>query len=385
MTSEIPSTSKSAVLTNEQLSSRVFSMENKLDQIISGLFGAHDYDHDSNDSDAGDHVNNHKNEAVGDETEKSLEKDDSSDQSLPASVEARPLGCELSTSERNPTFGGVTRSGTESVSDIFKSEGDNVKTGPNVQDHLAAWVADFDRFRDPNDIKKMADAYKMPGNVVLNIPKVEPFIWDKLPKNCKATDQSLQSIQKSIHGCLKPVLQMCDILSKTVEKDEGLSPTDSVSLLKIAADALALTSHSNTQIGFQRRQNIKPFLDSKFHELCNLDNPITDNLFGENVQEKVSKLKESSNVDITKSPQQKTKFKVANRYQPYPSPSKNRAPSNFNFAGLNPNWRQRFANLPFLGRNSQTREKEYRSPYQNRNFPRSASNRPKGGGEGRRH
>ena len=67
-------------------------------------------------------------------------------------------------------------------------------------------------------------------------------------------------------------------LTEYVNKNKEFNVENAKELL---GDALSLFGHAFYLLSFQRRQNIKTFLNDRYVKICSNDVPITEYLFGD--------------------------------------------------------------------------------------------------------
>ena len=153
-----------------------------------------------------------------------------------------------------------------------------------------------------------------------------------MPKEVKESDKKAQGLQKATRQANLPLLLACHDVTLAVERGEGLSPADTTALLQKLVDSITVSSHAFSLFNQQRRALVKPLLEEKFVPLCHPDNPVgTDSLFGDNLHERITKLREETAVSIVKaSASQPTRFR------PYNTTQRGRP-----HQGSSANWRQK--------------------------------------------
>ena len=65
------------------------------------------------------------------------------------------------------------------------------------------------------------------------------------------------------------------------------------------ADAIALMGHMSFTMAQMRNNNIKPFFHNDYVRLCSSDVPITNFLFGDNLQAELTQIRASNNIGNT--------------------------------------------------------------------------------------
>ena len=175
------------------------------------------------------------------------------------------------------------------------------------------------------------------------------------------------------------MLQACSSLTTAVEKGEGLSPAQTAALLTKVVDSCTLAMQADHECNMARRQAIKPNIKQTFQQLCSRDIPVGAHLFGDNLTEQVSKIKDQTavKVAVTKPP-----FRPTTRFSPYTTSK-----------GDSPSWKKNLRRLPFLGRRQPKQQppdptyqyhssKQYRTT--NHHAPQTYFSHKRGGGGGKR-
>ncbi|XP_060579176.1 uncharacterized protein LOC132736112 [Ruditapes philippinarum] len=158
-------------------------------------------------------------------------------------------------------------------------------TGEEVSDHLASITNKALRVSDKKDaekIKEFREKYKRPKNVEnLQVPTVEEVVWRQLQPNTKQADFLLQKVTGNYGLALTPILRALDLL-----KTKG-SQEDITNCLMDTFKILCLTfKATNTSRGERIRRDIQP----QFKAICDIE-PSATQLFGDNLQETLKKLK----------------------------------------------------------------------------------------------
>ncbi|KAJ8022303.1 hypothetical protein HOLleu_37159 [Holothuria leucospilota] len=150
-------------------------------------------------------------------------------------------------------------------------------TGPPLSEELATGIRGLISEKlDEAAIKEIMDKHVPPENLdILEVPKVNPLIWENIPAKTKSKDLRLQKLQRPLVKGIVAVAR-CFPDNPTVEQQE----------------ALALLAQTNTEINMYRRELIKPDLNSRFHPLCKADVRVTKYLFGDDLGKVVKDMAE---------------------------------------------------------------------------------------------
>ncbi|KAK3084722.1 hypothetical protein FSP39_018007 [Pinctada imbricata] len=172
------------------------------------------------------------------------------------------------------------------------------KTGPAIDDSLAKIVRGMmNKDRDDKDDKtreELQEKHLRPENCeILITPKVNKEIWRTLPSSARNKDLELQKPQKLLVTAMLPLISSVDVLIKNDPKGEN--PSTNI-LVDNIMDAVAMLSHANDDMNGVRRSMIKPSLNTEYRALCSSQNPITANLFGDNIAEQLKTIQEVNKV-----------------------------------------------------------------------------------------
>ena len=126
-------------------------------------------------------------------------------------------------------------------------------------------------------IEETSAKYPAPKNCpAVEVPKVNPPIWDNLKTSTKSRDLKLQRIQSSLSRGLVALMRTLD--SSQISEEQQ--------------DALALLSNTNFELNCLRKHLIRPDLNSRFTHLCKPSTPVGKFLFGDDLPKQVKDLQE---------------------------------------------------------------------------------------------
>ncbi|XP_053392796.1 uncharacterized protein LOC128555199 [Mercenaria mercenaria] len=170
------------------------------------------------------------------------------------------------------------------------------ETGPKV-DRVLADTVNFG-ISQPVDRKiatKLCDNQKRPSNCeFLRVPKVNKELWvsSSLSKNIKERDRKMQTIQQYMTAGLIPLVNLMD---KLLERNDSDS-------LELARDSFQLMAYAHRDMTNLRRQQIKPGINEKYHQLCNDSKEVTENLLGDGLDKQLKSLDDMRKLgrDMTK-------------------------------------------------------------------------------------
>ena len=107
----------------------------------------------------------------------------------------------------------------------------------------------------------------------LEVPAVNRELWTAL-KDKRESDKALQSVQKFLKHAIVPTLQALDIIKN--KGDQSKFPQLFKDIFKILANGIY---HCNKK----RKSLIRPAVPLKYRKVCDIEAPITSNLFGDDL------------------------------------------------------------------------------------------------------
>ena len=158
----------------------------------------------------------------------------------------------------------------------------------------------------PQDkIKEMFKQCMLPSNVEgLHPLKLNSIVYEKLKGSFRVNDQHLPGLNTFLaqglgllasvwDKILKWETAMCNKTKVNVSRSLGVLPLENLSLnltdMKRQLDrAIKLLATAHCVIHDRKRVQLCPFFDTKFHYLLKPGNPITSELLGDNVDQKVA-------------------------------------------------------------------------------------------------
>ena len=185
-------------------------------------------------------------------------------------------------------------------------EDEVIPTLPPIDDKLAVVVTKWLRVRPAKDkIKEFFKQCMLPSNVDgLKPVKINAIIYEKLKGDFKQNDQKLRGLNSFVTRGLGPLLNVWNQILKwetaitnqqnrKVSASMGVLHTGELSLdltdVRRQMDrAIRLLACCNSVLLDRHRQQLWPFFDNKFHYLLRESNPITSELLGDNIDQKVS-------------------------------------------------------------------------------------------------
>ena len=176
---------------------------------------------------------------------------------------------------------------------------------PSVSPKLAEIVNNWLRVPPKREkIKEMFKSALLPENVEgLQPVRINEVLYQRLPFKAKLNDQKLRGINTYFSRGIAPGLCALDVLMKLecilgsdkspcVKIEKGCIKLDDWTLdvrqiRTWLGDAVKILSVGNSVVISKRRSGLRPFLDVKFHHLLKPTNPVTQDLLGPDLEQKI--------------------------------------------------------------------------------------------------
>ncbi len=177
--------------------------------------------------------------------------------------------------------------------------------GPAVNVKLAATIKRAMQVASsPKNIKELSAKYVKPENCEsVRAPLVNMELWKNLTENYQQNDKLLAANHRSVSKAMLPIIQ---IMNSCLEEDKD--GNDKV--FDMACDAFQLLSHSHRDMTAIRRQMLKPAVARQYQKLCTAKTPISEFLFGDDLQQQMKNLSETNKLasEISEKKTSKRKF-----------------------------------------------------------------------------
>lgn len=184
---------------------------------------------------------------------------------------------------------------TEIVQDFAWDE----TTGPEIPNgKLVSLLSDMLSKRLSEDkFKAKLDKYPRPSNMeYLQCPKVNNEIWRKLDTDTKNRDIRMQKAQGRIVKGLTPLAMVLHSLSKLRKNPSSLTQQECDELIKTLMDSFILLGSASQEVSHRRRELIKPDMNWQYQSLCSVQNPVTTQLFGDDLSKAMREINETNRV-----------------------------------------------------------------------------------------
>lgn len=130
------------------------------------------------------------------------------------------------------------------------------------------------------DTDEIVSKYRVPENCsALGAPLVNSEIWKILDKKARSMDRGIVDIQNLVSVGIVPVIKLTECLKAAfIHNAEAKS---------LVADILTMLGQVQYHLSLRRRYMIRPNLKKKYFNLCNMNTPITSNLFGDDIAKEI--------------------------------------------------------------------------------------------------
>ena len=172
---------------------------------------------------------------------------------------------------------------------------DDEYLGPKVSDALAKRINEaFSKKPIESEFKALAEKYCSPENCnLLTVPRVNPEIWNDLPRASRKLDVGLQEAQKSaVHAAQAITFAVESLIRCKKEKIE----LDQKLLLDYLCDSLSFIGNASFQVSLKRRELLKPDLSKNFRSLCSPSTTLFRFLFGDELSKSVEDITRANKI-----------------------------------------------------------------------------------------
>ncbi|CAB4028257.1 Hypothetical predicted protein, partial [Paramuricea clavata] len=172
------------------------------------------------------------------------------------------------------------------------------QTGPAIDHDLATIVNELLTEKLTKEkLEPVQDKYLKPENCEnLVAPKINKPIWQQLKQETKNTDSTFQKIQQLALSSLYAVLQVCNNLSSKQNIE------DSVIML---THSIVLSLAANRELNLKRRDLLRSDLNKQYAALCNPSTPVSQYLFGDDLNKEMEDLSKASKLTKKVTPSQR--------------------------------------------------------------------------------
>ena len=168
---------------------------------------------------------------------------------------------------------------------------EKVSTSAEIEPLIATHMCDdWQSAMDKDEEQKCLDMFLPPKNCErMVVPRVDEHIWMRLDEKQRTEDRYLENLERLVlqsQFALQPALHY-------FLKKEGAEEDKLLSSLQQSAK---ISSLLNKKLVARRRILLRPHLEEKYQSLAKKDLPITEHLFGEDLDKKVEALDKTKDI-----------------------------------------------------------------------------------------
>ena len=116
---------------------------------------------------------------------------------------------------------------------------------------------------------------------------VNQGVWKNLNESARYTDLKFRKVQKSlIKGIIVVVSEVSELMGNS-----GLQKEDTVSAL---LDGVVFQANANRELNYRWREPMRPQLNTNYRHLCSLSNPVTAELFRDDLPKAVKDISDTN-------------------------------------------------------------------------------------------
>ena len=143
-------------------------------------------------------------------------------------------------------------------------------------------------------VKSLVEQYNRPANLeMVQVPKVNLEIWQKLRGNTRSRDIKQQRVQQRLVKSQIPLIQVIEELLKAKKDPKTL---DLSTALRKLFDAFSLMCGASQELSQRRREGIRPDLNANYGQLCSQNIQPATSLFGDDLPQSIKDISETNRV-----------------------------------------------------------------------------------------
>jgi hypothetical protein len=174
--------------------------------------------------------------------------------------------------------------GSDPVNILKQLTTGNEKIGPKLNDAVAeACKTLIETGLPEKKLTELLDKYDPPENCAVMAPvRVNGPIWEIIRETTKGHDKRWQRPQMLLAKAMVAVAKAMEDIKAAAADKPSLNTT-----FATMAEGFAIMATSNKEINLKRREYIRADLAPSYKALCKRENPITKELFGDNLEEAI--------------------------------------------------------------------------------------------------
>lgn len=211
--------------------------------------------------------------------------------------------------------------------------------GPEINSSLAKIISTMiEEKSDDEKINELRKRYLQPKNCeLLTETTVNLAIWNNLSEKARTSDIKLQRSQKSL---IKGTTAVVKVVNDFLNESEKPSKQQIVDTLM---DGVKLLTNANRELNIRRREALRPELHSSYRHLCSASNPITKELFGNDLTKAVKDITDTNKITSKTNRDNNNKYKKdRKRSRDYGNYDNNRPQRRFNHKDYPKNYQRPF-------------------------------------------
>ena len=135
---------------------------------------------------------------------------------------------------------------------------------------------------ESKELEELQSKFKKPANTnFLTVPKVNVECWKLMTKAAQVADKSVQKTQEKVVNATTPLVHALEELGQESPCLENVK--------EAIISSFELMANLQMDFNLSRKEAIRPHLNKASH-IANRDNPITTNLFGDDVESEMKKV-----------------------------------------------------------------------------------------------
>jgi hypothetical protein len=204
-----------------------------------------------------------------------------------------------------PAVSNTSAAEDEILSEIAQDYAEGAQTSDDVSQKLAEIVNQrWSSKLEESKLKDKMAKYNRPNNCEkLAVPRVNPEIWSTLGHTTRGSDLKLVNYQKTLVAVGVALTQSTEALLSIRAKQSSSTDVELKQqlgeLVTYNTDALAMLGHIHMELVTRRREVIKPNLNKEYFSLCSPQTPVTELLFGDDLQARMASIKAANKISQT--------------------------------------------------------------------------------------
>ena len=174
------------------------------------------------------------------------------------------------------------------------------KPGPAIDHDLATIVNKLLTEKLTKEkLEPVQQKYLRPENCKnLVTSKINKPIWQQLKQETKNTDSAFQKIQQLLLSSLYAILQVCNSLSSSQNTEDHNN-------ILMLAHSIVLSLAANRELNLKRHDLLRAVLNKQYAALCNPSTPVSQYLFGDDLNKEMDDLSKASKLTRKVTPNQR--------------------------------------------------------------------------------